>query len=228
MITDLPFTPEQFFTVFARYNERVWPMQAVLYFAAIASVALLFSSRVGASRVISFLLAFLWAWMAIAYHFAFFSAINPAAWLFGAAFLLGSLEFAWYGVVRSHLTFRPIAGIHGIAAAALIVFALVLYPAIGYLVGHRYPSAPTFGLPCPTIIFTLGLLLFAVHPVPRWVFVVPLLWTAVGSLAAFQLGVLEDLALPASGAVTIAVMLLGPAADRRIVVDPGRETRETG
>jgi hypothetical protein len=99
--------------------------------------------------------------------------------------------------------FRPAGGARGIAGGALIVFALVLYPAIGYALGHRYPAAPTFGLPCPTTIFTLGLLLFA-RPAPRWVIVVPLLWAAVGSVAAFQLGVPEDLSLLAAGAMALA------------------------
>jgi len=215
----LPFTLEQFFMVFARYNESVWPMQVALTAAALVSVALLFSSRVWASRVISFLMALLWAWMAVAYHFAFFSSINPAAWLFGAVFLLGSLAFAWFGVVRTDLIFRPVLGVRGIAGATLIVFALILYPAIGYLVGHRYPSAPTFGLPCPTTIFTLGLLLFAAHPMPRWVLIVPILWAAVGSLAAFQLGVLEDLALLVAGVVAIVLMVLWPAPSQRIRIE---------
>jgi hypothetical protein len=101
------------------------------------------------------------------------------------------------------------------------VFALVLYPIIGYSVGHRYPNAPTFGLPCPTTIFTLGLLLFSVEPVSRRVFVVPLLWAAVGSLAAFQLGVAEDLGLLAAGIATVAVMLLSPAPAGAASSHPG-------
>lgn len=207
----LPFTPEQFFAVFARYNEGVWPAPVALNVIALLSVALLFAPGAWPGFVISLILALLWAWMAIVYHIAFFTSINPAAWLFGMVFLLGSLAFAWYGIARADLNFRPAAGIRGIAGATLIVFALVLYPVIGYLVGHRFPAAPTFGLPCPTTIFTLGLLLFAASPVPMPVLVVPLLWAAAGSLAAFQLGVLEDIALLAAGILTIVVMLVQSA-----------------
>lgn len=202
----LLFTPEQFFAVFARYNQSVWPMQVVLNAFAILILALLFSGRAWASRQIAKLLAALWAWMAVVYHFGHFSSINPAAWAFGAVFLLGGFAFVWFGVVKDRLVFRPVAGARGIAGGALIVFALVLYPGLSYLMGHRYPWAPTFGLPCPTTIFTLGLLFFAVRPAPRWVFVVPLLWAAVGSVAAFQLGVLEDLALLAAGVLAVVMM----------------------
>jgi uncharacterized protein DUF6064 len=203
---DLPFTPQQFFAVFARYNEVVWPMQIVLNAAALLCIGLLFRPSVWASRTSYLILSLLWAWMAIAYHFAFFSSINPAAWVFGAIFLLGSIAFAWTGVARAGVSFRPVPGTRAIVGATLIAFALVLYPVIGYSVGHRYPSAPTFGLPCPTTIFTLGLLLFSVKPVARWVFGVPLLWAAVGSLAPFQLGATEDLGLLVAGIVTIAVL----------------------
>jgi hypothetical protein len=210
----LPFTLEQFFAVFARYNRDVWPMQVVLIAVAILILAMLFSGREWASRQIAKLLAALWAWMAIVYHFKHFSGINQAAWVFGAVFLLGSFAFVWYGVVKDRLVFRPVAGARGVAGGALIVFALVLYPVIGYALGHRYPATPTFGLPCPTTIFTLGLLLFAVHPVPRWVFVVPLAWAAVGSVAAFQLGVLEDLALLVAGILAL-IMTLKQSAPAR-------------
>jgi hypothetical protein len=112
--------------------------------------------------------------------------------------------------------FRPVGRASGIAGGTLIVFALLLYPAIGHFLGHRYPAAPTFGLPCPTTIFTLGVLLFAAHPVPRWVLVVPLLWAAVGSVAAFQLGVLEDLAMLVAGIVTVVIMLRRPEPGQRV------------
>jgi hypothetical protein len=199
----LPFTTEEFFGVFVRYNQGVWPMQAVLVGIAVACVAFLYSGRDWSSRQIAKLLAVLWTWMAVAYHFQHFTRINPAAWIFGTVFLLGALTFVWYGLVRKRLVFRPVAGLRGVAGAALMAFALVLYPAIGYGLGHRYPATPTFGLPCPTTIFTLGLLLFADRP-PWLVYLVPLLWTAVGSLAAFRLGMYEDLALLVSAIVVLA------------------------
>jgi hypothetical protein len=199
---NLPFTPEEFFGVFARYNQAVWPMQAVLIGIAVACVAFLYSGREWSSRQIAKLLAVLWAWMAIVYHFQHFARINPAAWVFGAVFLLGAGTFVWHGVVKRRLVFRPIGTWRGLAGAALIVFALVVYPAIGHALGHRYPATPTFGLPCPTTIFTLGLLLFA-ERAPWPVYIVPLLWAAIGSLAAFQLGVYQDLALLVSAAVVL-------------------------
>jgi hypothetical protein len=42
----------------------------------------------------------------------------------------------------------------------LIVHAMLVYPVLGIVSGHVYPGQPIFGVaPCPTTIFTFGLLL---------------------------------------------------------------------
>jgi hypothetical protein len=65
-----------------------------------------------------------------------------------------------------------------------VVYALVVYPLLGAALGHRFPAAPTFGLPCPTTLFTVGLLAFLRRPFPASVLVIPALWTVVGTSAA--------------------------------------------
>jgi hypothetical protein len=74
---------------------------------------------------------------------------------------LGTLCFAWIGVMRNKLHFSLRGGIRGWTGGLLIIFSLIIYPLLGLLFGHRYPTMPTFGLPCPTTIFTIGVLLFA-------------------------------------------------------------------
>jgi len=88
-------------------------------------------------------------------------------------------------------------------AAALVAYALVIYPLIGYAIGHRYPAAPTFGLPCPTTIFTLGILLCGTSTGVRKLAVIPLVWAVIGSQAAFSLGIWEDLGLTAAAALFV-------------------------
>jgi hypothetical protein len=213
---NLPFTVEQFFDSFARYHGGVWPAPLVLNALALAAVALVFMDRPSSGRWICAILASLWAWVAVAYHFTSFAVINPAAWLFGAASLAGSLWLAWVGVAKGRLQFTFDGGLRSRAGVALVVFALVLYPLVGHLLGHRYPAVPTFGLPCPTTIFTIGILLFGKAPVPASVFVVPILWAMVGSAAAFTLGVYQDLGLLAAGVMgAIAVMGQWPRAKAR-------------
>ncbi len=112
------------------------------------------------------------------------------------------------GAVQRRLRFRFQPTLRGFAGALLLGYGLAAYPLLGYAAGHRYPATPTFGLPCPTTIYTLGLLLWAERPMPRWLLTVPLVWSAIGASAALQLGVLEDLGLVVAGAVSLVLMLV--------------------
>lgn len=199
----LLFTPEQFFDVFRQYNEVVWPAQIALNLIALVAVGLLIWRWPSSDRAISGILALLWAWTGIAYHLLFFTAINKAAIVFGTVFLLGSGVFLFAGVIKGQLEFTSGNLSHRIAGAALVTFALVIYPILAELLGHGYPAMQTFSLPCPTTIFTIGVLCFLSTPFPRSILVAPILWSAVGSQAAFLLGVYQDLGLLVAGIVAI-------------------------
>lgn len=203
----LPFNVDQFFDVFARYNTGVWPAPLALNALAVWVVALVAQGRPSNGRRVSAVLAVFWAWTAVAYHFAYFTAINPAAWAFGAVSLLGGLGFLWVGVVQGRLQFAFDRGFRSWTAIALVVFGLVIYPLLGPLLGHHYPAVPTFGLPCPTTLFTIGILLFARPTVPRVVFIVPVLWSFVGATAAFALGMYQDLGLLVAGGAALVALL---------------------
>jgi hypothetical protein len=192
----LPFTREHFFDLFAAYNEALWPGAAALWIASVVCVCKLIARRQG-GRWIGALLAWHWAWSALAYHVAFFTRINAAAWIFGALFLVQAALFFRMGVLQQHLSFRPWRTRWAPVAWALILYSLV-YPAINAVSHGTLFRIPTFGVPCPTTIFTAGVLLLAT---PRsWsLSTVPVIWSAIGGSAAFLLGVHADLALPVAG-----------------------------
>lgn len=204
----LPFDVADFFAVFASYNTAVWPAQILLVALALVAVALALRSRTWSDRTVTALLGLFWIWMGVAYHWVFFRAINPAATLFGVLFVLEGIGLVALGAVRRRLRFRFRATLQGLAGALLLAYALVAYPLLGYAAGHRYPAMPTFGLPCPTTIFTLGLLLWTEPPVPRVLLLIPLAWSAMGASAALQLGVWEDLGLVVAGLVSGLLMLI--------------------
>jgi uncharacterized protein DUF6064 len=201
----LPFDAGQFFRVFARYNEAVWPAQIALVLAALAILALLALRRDWADRAICALLALLWAWMAIVYHFGFFAAINPAALLFGMVFLVGAAAFFWSGALRGWVRFSARAATSRAVGYLLIAYALLGYPLASFALGHRYPATPTFGLPCPTTIFTLGVLAFQRAPCRIEVLIVPLAWALIASHAAWLLGVYEDFGLLLAGVALLSI-----------------------
>lgn len=131
----LPFTIDQFFGVFAAYNVAIWPAQVVAYGAAGLALWGIAARRPWGGCVAASVLAIFWLWNGIAYHLLFFSAINPAAYLFGAAFILQGLLFLAYGVIADRLTLRFRGGWHGALALALIIYAAAAYEVVGHSPG---------------------------------------------------------------------------------------------
>ena len=203
---ELPFTAEQFFGVFRAYNTTLWPVQLFLLSMAGLDIVLVMWSRRWSGAGVSAILAFLWGWMGLAYHLAFFTSISTPAFALAAVFLVGALVFFWNGVIQRRLDFRWQAGARGVTALLLVVFALVVYPAWSHFAGQPYLETPTFGLPCPTTIFTMGLLACLVRPYPRSVLVVLLLWSLAGVQAAFLLSVPQDIGLAVVAVVGLVLV----------------------
>jgi len=202
----IPFSREEFFGVFAAYNEAVWPAQ--LLFLALAAFALLLVARGSRlSRWVAFWLALMWTWMALAYHLAFFAAINPAAQLFAVAFIAQAILLAIAGAKGGLRFGGPMSRTRRAVGWSLALYAIAGYPAIGYAFGQQYPALPTFGLPCPTTIFTLALFAWASRPVSWTLLVIPVLWSVVATSAAISLRVPEDYALPIAALALVALRL---------------------
>ena len=210
----MPFSVEDFLAVFSAYNAAIWPLQIVAHVGGLLAVAMLLRPSRIADVLIFAILSGMWAINGIGYHLIHFSTINPAARVFAALFVLQAvLLFAApfifpreqvFGAARQ--TLRWITG-------ALIAYAMVFYPVIGVLAGHGYPAVPVFGVaPCPTTIFTIGVLLLGDWKRVRWLLMIPALWSAIGGSAAILLSVPQDFGLIAAG-----LCVLGMAVARHRV-----------
>ena len=75
-------------------------------------------------------------------------------------------------------------------------------------------AGPMFGVaPCPTTIFTIGMLLLARGKWVARLSIIPILWSLVGLAASWQLGIPEDFGLPVVGiCLVIALILEKPRA----------------
>lgn len=102
--------------------------------------------------------------MAVAYHAYLFTRINPAAWFFSTLFVVQGLLFVWAGA-RLDVTYLSATRLSRSVGVPLVLYSLA-YPFLTIAAGHRYPATPTFGLPCPTVILTIGLLLTVRQLVP--------------------------------------------------------------
>ena len=204
----IPFTVDQFLNVFKQYNVAVWPAQVFLYMIGIFAISLVLSRKNDFSRIVSLVLSLFWIWMGLAYHFWYFSTINRAALIFAAFFVLEGVILFIVGVLQQQLKFRFSLNVYGIVGGVFLLYALIVYPVLGYWLGHRYPAAPTFGLPCPTTIFTFGMLLWTSRRAPLYVLAIPLVWTLLGFWAAISLGMIEDLGLLVAGLIGSMLIIL--------------------
>ncbi|MBX3493524.1 MAG: hypothetical protein KF899_11225 [Parvibaculum sp.] len=213
----LPFSKDEFFGVFATYNPAIFPAQVLAYLLGLLVVAILLRrpDRHGAV-VVSFVLSLMWIWTGIAYHWLYFAAINPLAQVFAVLFVAQGLLVAASEIGGHGLNFGVRGGIRGFAGWTFIVYAAVIYPVIGFAAGHAYPAMPMFGVtPCPVTIFTLGVLILA-SPAPRYLFVIPVLWSLVGGSAALLLDVPQDWFLLLSGITAAALVWAGGRARNRM------------
>lgn len=205
---NIQYTAEQFLNIIKAYNQSVWPMQILLNAMAVLAVYLTWVKKSYTGQYNAWLLTFLWIWTGTVYHILFFSQINKAAFIFGAMFVVQGLLFAYLGIIRKRLKFQVKRDVYGIIGFVFIIYALILYPALGRVFGHNYPEVPTFGAPCPMVIFTFGSLLWARQPVPRLLLLIPFSWSVLGLNAAVSFSMKEDFGLFAAGLLGFTMLII--------------------
>jgi hypothetical protein len=144
--------------------------------------------------------------MGAVYHIIYFSSINTAAYIFGGLFILQGLIFIYSGLIKKNIVFEYRNDIYGAAGWILIIYGLIIYPLIGYMAGHHYPMAPELSAPCPTTIFTFGILLFTTK-ISKWILIIPFVWSILGFSAATNLSVPQDYGLIISGLVCVIMII---------------------
>lgn len=202
----IPFTLEQFISVFKKYNEAIGPTPFIL---SIIALGLLFfvGKKNWSSRIPVFFLSFLWAWTGIVYHWFFFSTINPGAKIFGALCVLQAVGFLVYGLVTKEIYFKFRNNAATGIGILMILYAVLIYPTLGFLLGHIYPESPSFGAPCPSTIYTFGILMLSFRKIPAWLYIIPVLWALIGFNAALSFTIYEDYGLLLSGIIAVVFIV---------------------
>jgi len=201
---ELPFTPGQFFEVFSEYNRAFWFVALVLWLGSVAVLAAAWRNPVGASRSLALFLGALWGWNAVAYHAWLFTRINPAAWFF--AFLFAAQAGLLFLAARTPVEYFSAAGPKRVLGISLVSYALV-YPFLTLALGHTYSPTPTFSVPCPTDLLTIGVLLTVRGGVPVRLAIIPVIWGFVGGSAALLLDVRTDYVLLAAGVALVVALI---------------------
>ena len=192
------FIEEEFLSMLAGYNEAIWPVQILAYIIAVTAVVACFIKNRYSDRLILATLVLFWLWNGIVFSAIFWSEIYPYAYLFAVLLTSQGILFV-YGMIRSEFSFRFRIDVYSMIGLTFIVYALLVYQLIGMGIGHDYPAFFAPGLtPCPTAIFTFGILLLTDKRFPNYFLAIPLLSALAGILAAMN-GIIEDYGLITAG-----------------------------
>jgi len=196
---------EVFFNNVSAYNVSIFPMQIITLVVAVILTYLLFvRPSTGVNKLIKVYLSFTFVWFVLMFPLEGVFKI-----LFGLVHIVIAIFF-FIDIFRAKIEFKfPETSGKRYFMLFLVFSAFALFPLIEYMIGHLYPRIMLFGVaPCPTIIFSLALLIGAVPKVDKKIFIL-LIFTAIcsGFISPIMLGVWADLLLLFTGVYGLIILV---------------------
>lgn len=196
---------EVFFNNVSAYNVSIFPMQIITLVVAIILTYLLFvRPSTIVNKLIKIYLSFTFVWFVLMFPFEGVFKIG-----YGLVHIVIAILF-FIDIFTAKIEFKFPETIGKRYLMLFLIFsAFALYPLIEYMSGHLYPKMILFGVaPCPTIIFSLALLIGAVPKVGKLIFIL-LIFSAIfaGLSAPIMLGVWADLLLLISGIYGLIILI---------------------
>lgn len=211
----LLFSARTYYRLFEIYNRAIWPTQILALLLGFLILWWLYRAGAWQAAVVTMILAAGWLWTAWAYLVEHYDTINWAARYFAVAFVMEALLLIWAGVVRSRLSFQPRRDWIGRTGAVLVLFALVVQPLIGPLVGRDWTQAEIFGItPDPTVLATLGVLLTVDRRFPWALAIIPLIWCALSGATLWTMGSPDAWVMPVATLSALGLALYRMLAAR--------------
>ena len=198
------FPLELFVRVFEKYNLDIWPMQVVAYIIGIVSLFFVIKRTKYSNRIIAAILSFLWLWIGIVFFLLYFAPVFSLHYVSGVLFIIQGILFL-ANVIKPRVSFGCKRDVYSVVGILFIAYAMIGYPMVGYFLGRQ--SAPFGVYPCPTTVFTFGLLLLIDKKVPKLFLVIPLFWALMGGFPAVFVGIFEDIGLIVAGLLGTAMIL---------------------
>ena len=208
----LLFSPRTYYRLFELYNGEIWPAQIVALLAGLMMLVLLRNPGVWRGKTIFVLLAASWLWVAWAYLYSRYAAINWLATYFAAAFALEALLLIGLGVVGRGLAWQASERWVAWAGMGLMIFAVALQPLIAPLMRRPWSQVEIFAIaPDPTVVGTLGVLIH-ISGWKKWLLLpIPLMWCMVSGATTWVMRSGDAALMPVAAAVAITVVI-GSAA----------------
>lgn len=200
-------TLERFLNYASRYNLDLYPAQYLMLGLGLIAILTVFFRTKTSSRFISAILAFFYGWIGIQFYMIYFKEFMPIPFVFGILFIIQALIFILEGTIRNRISFQFKTDIYGLTGALLLFYAIFGYQALEYLLGRGYPEILSFGMfPCPTVIFSLGILLWTGKKFPPYILIFPIIQALSGFIPAFIIGIIEDIGLIISGLLIVSLL----------------------
>jgi hypothetical protein len=203
----LLFSSRTYYRLFDLYNAALWPAHLAALALGLVILALLVRGGTRSNRAACVMLAVCWLWVAWAFLFTRYATINWAAAWFAGLFVVQAALLVLAGATGGNPGFE--SRLRRAGAIGLFVFALLIQPLIGSLMGRPWAQAEVFGMaPDPTALGTLGVALLQ-STGRRWLLLaVPLLWCAIAGATLWTMGAGDAVVLPAAGVLALALAAL--------------------
>ena len=203
----LSFSIEEFLLVLESYNLAIWPFQGFAYILVIMALIFALKPTNYSLRILLAILSFFWLFTGILFCFSYWAPYHIFGYIFGICCVLQGLMFL-YSIIRSDITIGFPDTDYTLIGILFVLYAIIGYQIFSYYLGHIYPKYFSVGLvPCPTTIFTFGILLMINKKIPIKYFIIPLMVSLGGFLAALK-GIYEDVGLVIVGILGTILMIL--------------------
>jgi hypothetical protein len=193
----LLFSARTYYRLVELYNADIWPAQLVALALGFAILAIFFRSAAWRGKAVSTILAACWLWVAWVFHAERYATINWAATYFAIGFAAEALLLIWFGLIRGELPCAPEGSAVHVAGLGVFLFALIVQPLIGPIIGRPWTQAEIFGVaPDPTAIATLGILLLASRRTAWALMPIPIVWCAISGATLWTMKSQDALITP--------------------------------
>ena len=204
----LAFSPETYYRLFELYHHDIWPIQILAIILGVTILLLVLRNPPWQGRVISFILAACWLWVAWVYHHQHYASINWLADYYAIGFSLEAMLLIWAGAFRNKLIFRVESLIVKQAGLGIFLFAVFIQPFIGLFYGRTWIQSELFAItPDATVLATLGLLLLSENKTFLLLYIIPLCWSVITAATLWAIGSPDALLLPLAALVVLILFV---------------------
>ena len=200
----LLFSPQTYYRQFELHNAEWWPLPLITLALGLALPLLLRRGTAPTGRLVVTALALAWLWVAWAFHWQRYAAINFAGGYLALAFTVEALLLLWTATTRGSLQFEAVSKPRYYAGMGVLLYALLVHPLIGPLQGRSLAQAEVFGMaPDPTTLATLGILLLAGRRRFWLLAPIPLLWCLLSGATLWAMEAADFFIMPLAAMLAI-------------------------